>query len=49
MIHEGRVCPVCEQQIAAGMAFGVYPDGTVVHYACMEDEDTNPLTGAVGL
>ena len=40
VINEGRLCPVCGQKIAAGMAFGVYPDGTVVHYHCLKDDGT---------
>jgi len=45
VMKEGRLCPVCEKKITSDSVFGVYPDGTVVHYSCMEDEFVNPLTG----
>jgi len=44
VITEDRECPECGCKISADQVFGVYPDGKVVHYRCMETAESKYRT-----
>lgn len=44
-INEDRLCPVCNRHISGVSAIAVYPNGTVVHFGCLTDRNSCPVTG----
>ncbi|KAH9598292.1 Vacuolar sorting protein 39/Transforming growth factor beta receptor-associated domain 2 [Trypanosoma melophagium] len=40
----GTCCAVCDKKLRPGIVFMLFPNGVIVHQACMEDEHICPVT-----